>query len=70
MSEFSASYHLKTNHREAAVRLIKQSGSEGYVYEESNGWMTFVIEGAAFDIKESVIFYNPGLSTPATGLMS
>ncbi|WP_201280762.1 hypothetical protein [Paenibacillus lutrae] len=51
---------MKTNDREAAVRLIKQSGNEGYVYEESNGWVTFVIEGAVFDIKDSVIFYNPG----------
>lgn len=61
MSEFSASYHLKSNDRTKAVELIKCSGNRGFVFEETNGWVTFVIEGPAFDISESVILCNPGI---------
>ena len=61
MSEFSASYHLKTKDRETAIELIKKSENKGYVFEETNGWVTFLIDGSVFDINESVIRCNPGL---------
>ncbi|WP_409344410.1 hypothetical protein [Paenibacillus sp. MBLB4367] len=61
MSEFSESYHLKTNRQEAVIHLLKESGNEGYVFEESNGWVTFVTKGKRFKPSPSVVFYNPGL---------
>lgn len=61
MSEFSSSYHLKTNDRAKVVDLIKNSNNKGYVFGETNGWVTFLIEGPAFDINDSVIECNPGL---------
>ncbi|MDQ6420580.1 hypothetical protein RB620_14210 [Paenibacillus sp. LHD-117] len=61
MSEFSASYHLKTDDRNQVVKLIRDSGNTGFVFEETNGWVTFLIEGPAFDISESVISCNPGM---------
>ncbi|SFF17492.1 hypothetical protein SAMN04487969_116113 [Paenibacillus algorifonticola] len=61
MSEFSDSYHMKSNHRENAVKLIENSGNKGFVFEEANGWVTFLIEGPAYDINESVMSWNPGL---------
>lgn len=61
MSEFSASCHLRTENQAAAVKLIKDSGNTGYVYEETNGWVTFLIEGAGLSIDRKVIECNPGL---------
>jgi hypothetical protein len=61
MSEFSASYHLKTSDRTKVVDLIKDSENKGYVFEETNGWVTFLIDGPAFNINESVLSCNPGI---------
>lgn len=61
MSEFSASYHLKAKDKEQAIKLIKDAGHQGFVFNEINGWVTFLIKGQAFDISESVIQCNPGL---------
>lgn len=61
MSEFSASYHLRTKKRDDVVNLIKNSSNKGYVFEEANGWVSFVIKGPAFDIDDSLISYNPGI---------
>lgn len=61
MSEFSASYHLRTKKKDDVVNLIKNSGNKGYVFEETNGWVSFVIKGLAFDIDDSLISCNPGI---------
>ncbi|MFD0589271.1 hypothetical protein ACFQZE_14875 [Paenibacillus sp. GCM10027627] len=61
MSEFSSSYHFKTDDRAKAVELIKNSGNRGFAFEETNGWVSFLIEGPLFDIHPSVIQSNPGL---------
>lgn len=61
MSEFSASYHLKAKDREQAIKLIKDAGHQGFVFNETNGWVTFLIKGQVFGISESVIQCNPGL---------
>lgn len=61
MSEFSESYHLRTSDREAAVNLIRNSGNTGYVFAETNGWVSFLIEGANFSVNPEVIKQNPGL---------
>jgi hypothetical protein len=61
MSEFSASYHIRTNDKTKVVDLIKDSDNKGYVFEETNGWVTFLIDGPAFNINESVLLCNPGL---------
>ncbi|QCT04351.1 hypothetical protein E6C60_3641 [Paenibacillus algicola] len=61
MSEFSESYHLMAVDRETAIELIKKSGNKGYVFEEKNGWVTFLIDGPGFDINESVVRCNSGL---------
>ncbi|WP_020616370.1 hypothetical protein [Paenibacillus daejeonensis] len=61
MSEFSASYHLRTSDRQRAIDLIRNSDHNGFVFPEMNGWVTFIIEGPAFEICESVVSENPGL---------
>ncbi|MDQ0090131.1 hypothetical protein J2T12_003545 [Paenibacillus anaericanus] len=61
MSEFSASYHLKTDNQQIVVDLIRGSNNEGYVFPEKNGWVTFVVKGEAFNIDESIISLNPSV---------
>lgn len=61
MSEFSASYYLRTRKRDDVVNLIKNTGNKGYVFEEANGWVSFVIKGLAFDIDDSLISFNTGI---------
>ncbi len=61
MSEFSESYHLRTDNQQDVVNLIKETNNKGYVFPAQNGWVTFVVEGSAFDIDESVISQNPGI---------
>ncbi|MBP1999958.1 hypothetical protein J2Z69_000977 [Paenibacillus shirakamiensis] len=60
MSEFSQSYHLRTNDKEEAVMLIKRTGKHGYVFEPQNGWVTFVIADGDFSVDEQVIIHNTG----------
>lgn len=61
MSEFSASYHLKTTDQQKAIDLIRASDNIGFVFPEKNGWVTFIVEGPTFDIRESIIDLNPGI---------
>lgn len=61
MSEFSDSYHLKTANPTEAVELLKRSGLKGYVFPESNGWVTLVAEGSEFDPNEQLIAANKGI---------
>lgn len=42
MSEFSESYHLRSNSSQDAVDLLRQIGRKGYVFPAVNGWVTFV----------------------------
>ncbi|WP_426446116.1 hypothetical protein ACP26L_21165 [Paenibacillus sp. S-38] len=61
MSEFSGSYHLRTNDREAAVSLLQNSENHGFIFPEGNGWVSFVVTGPPFDINDEVINWNPGI---------
>ncbi len=49
MSEFSESYHLRSEHAEDAVQLLRRAGRRGYVYQPVNGWVTFVVEDGNFE---------------------
>lgn len=60
MSEFSQSYHLHTSDKEEAVSLLKRSGKHGYVFEPTNGWVTFVIADGDFSVDEVVMEQNTG----------
>lgn len=49
MSEFSESYHLRTERQEDAAELLKQTGLHGYVFPVTNGWVTLLAEGGMFE---------------------
>jgi len=49
MSEFSESYHLRSERAEDAIDLLRRAGRKGYVYQPVNGWVTFVAEEGIFE---------------------
>lgn len=55
MSEFSESYHLRSERAEDAVELLRRAGLKGYVFPPANGWVTFVAEGGIFEPDERVV---------------
>jgi hypothetical protein len=55
MSEFSESYHLRSDRLEDAVELLKRAGLKGFVYPPGNGWVTFLAEDASFEPDPRVV---------------
>jgi hypothetical protein len=43
MSEFSESYHLRSDDRADAVALLERAQCDGWVVTAGNGWVTFVV---------------------------
>ncbi|MCM3627415.1 hypothetical protein M3194_08560 [Paenibacillus glycanilyticus] len=61
MSEFSQSYHLRTEKKEEVITLLKAADRHGYVFEPVNGWVAFTIKDANFNLDEEVMKQNMGL---------
>ncbi len=55
MSEFSESYHLRSERSEDAVELLQAVRRRGYVYAPSNGWVTFLATGSTFEPDEEIV---------------
>lgn len=55
MSEFSESYHLRSERAEDAVELLRRVKRRGYVFQPVNGWVTFVAEGGEFEPDERIV---------------
>ena len=49
MSEFSESYHLRSERQEDAVELLRRAKLKGYVYQPVSGWVTFLAEQGVFE---------------------
>ena len=55
MSEFSESYHLRSERAEDAVELLRRARRKGYVYQPVNGWVTFLAEEGVFEPDERIV---------------
>lgn len=55
MSEFSESYHLRTENIEDACSLLRQAGIKGFVFPATNGWVTFVAEDGRFEPDQRIV---------------
>jgi hypothetical protein len=55
MSEFSESYHLRSERAEDAVELLRRAKRKGYVYQPVSGWVTFVAEKGVFEPDERIV---------------
>jgi hypothetical protein len=55
MSEFSESYHLRSERIEDAVELLRRADRKGYAYPPVNGWVTFVAEEGVFEPDRRIV---------------
>lgn len=55
MSEFSESYHLRSDRTEDAVELLQRAKLRGYVYQPVNGWVTFLAQDGVFEPDEKIV---------------
>ena len=55
MSEFSESYHLRSDHADAAVELLRRAGRKGYVYPPAGGWVSFVADNGTFEPDSRIV---------------
>src|SRR6185436_7148269 len=55
MSEFSESYHLRSERAEDAIELLRRAKCKGYVYQPVNGWVTFLAEEGVFEPDERIV---------------
>jgi len=55
MSEFSESYHLRSERADDAIELLRLVKRKGYVYQPVNGWVSFVAEGGVFEPDERIV---------------
>jgi hypothetical protein len=55
MSEFSESYHLRSERAEDAMEILRLAKRKGYVYQPVNGWVTFVAENGVFEPDERIV---------------
>ncbi len=61
MSEFSESYHLRTNNQDEASQLLIRSGMGGYMFPVQRGWVTMVTCENNFTPEEALIQANQGI---------
>lgn len=61
MSEFSDSYHLKTDNLDDGIALLQRAELDGYVYSPQGGWVTILPEGPLFEPNEKLISANTGI---------
>jgi len=55
MSEFSESYHLRSDSADDAIALLRRAKLKGYVYKPVKGWVTFVAEEGIFEPDERIV---------------
>ena len=55
MSEFSESYHLRSERAEDAIELLRRAKLKGYVFQPVNGWVTFVAEQGVFEPDQRIV---------------
>src|SRR6476620_5469122 len=55
MSEFSESYHLRSERADDAVELLRRAKRKGYVFQPANGWVTFLVEEGNFEPDRQIV---------------
>jgi len=61
MSEFSCSYHLKSESIHDCVSLIKKANVVGFLFPSKNGWVSFVVDEPDFEFSKKLIDVNDGI---------
>ena len=55
MSEFSESYHLRSERADDAIDILRVAKLTGFVYEPVNGWVSFVADEGVFEPDERIV---------------
>jgi hypothetical protein len=55
MSEFSESYHLRSERADDAVELLRSLGHKGYVFQPVGGWVSFVVDEGTFEPDQRIV---------------
>jgi hypothetical protein len=55
MSEFSESYHLRSDRAQDAVDLLRRAGRKGFVLEPEEGWVSFVADEGTFEPDHKIV---------------
>lgn len=55
MSEFSESYHLRSERADDAIALLRTAKLKGFVFQPRNGWVTFVAEEGEFKPDDRIV---------------
>jgi hypothetical protein len=55
VSEFSESYHLRSERADDAAELLRSVKRKGYVYPPVNGWVSFVADGGVFEPDAGIV---------------
>jgi hypothetical protein len=61
MSEFSCSYHLKSESIDDCKKLIKRADLAGFLFPLKNGWVSFVVDEPDFQFSKKLIDANEGV---------
>lgn len=61
MSQFSESYHYRSNDQHEVAEILKKSNQEGFVLPPQNGWVTFVVKDSNFEPTPAIVNNNPGI---------
>ena len=61
MSEFSCSYHLKSESIDDCKKLIKRADLAGFLFPPKNGWVSFVVDEPDFQFSKRLIDANEGI---------
>ncbi len=60
MSEFSESFHLRTEKAQEGIDLLKAAGFKGVVFQPENGWVTIVPQAAPLGAVRGMTSHNQG----------
>jgi hypothetical protein len=55
MSEFSESYHVRSERQDDAVEVLRRAKLKGYVYQPVSGWVTFLAEQGVFEPDRRIV---------------
>jgi hypothetical protein len=61
MSEFSESFHLRSDSQQDGEDLLRRAGFAGAVFSPMRGWVTIVPESELFEATDKMVASNQGL---------
>jgi len=61
MSEFSESFHLRSDNQQDGVELLKKAGFKGAVFSPVRGWVTVIPDSGLLEAVEQMAAANKGL---------